>query len=225
MASIYSLPVELKETIFAETSFLDLNNLSKTCKSIRAVALPALFRQIALIWDANLSNCPPIVALFRCILENPNLGKMVKELHLQTQGYRGFSSLGSNSDMLLPIHTHCFTAQDWGIFQKALQSCSGEENNENVDPTTQERDLNAAISILISHCTRIELLRMDIELLVNNHRFPTMLQSTLCQTLSHLGKQPWVEKLVSHHTDCLIHFGRMLIYINFAGPCGRDLRC
>lgn len=224
MATIAGLPVELKEAIFAETTHHDLNNLSKTCKSIRAVALPALFRNIAFMWDANTSDGPPITALLRCILDNPDLAKLIKHLQLQAQGYRGFSLPQSSSNILLPTHTHCITPQDWQVFEKPLQVLFSGEGGEVLALESRERNLNVAIAILIANCTCIEMLRMDIELLVNNHSFPELLRSTLRRILARPSERSWLEKLVSH-PRMLDNFGKLhSLYTFSTGPCGLDLR-
>jgi hypothetical protein len=197
MASITDLPVELKEAIFAEVSSQDLVNLSKTCKSIRAVALPAIFRKIHFTWDANLSGSPPVAALLRCIRKNPIYGEFIKELHFQTRSFLSCYSPGSNNNFFLPMHTHPIMAQDWEMFADALQNGMFNGNGGNTDPILRERNLNAANAILISSCPRIELLHVDIELLVNNYQFPALLQRTLCPVQDQREKQSWFEKLVS----------------------------
>ncbi|KAJ4292054.1 hypothetical protein N0V90_009953 [Kalmusia sp. IMI 367209] len=195
MTSFEDLPIELKEAIILETPFRDLNNLSKTCKSIRAITLPAMFRNIDFTWDSTVPDGPAITALLRCILENPNHGKFIKELALRSVNYRGFDAPGFNGDILLPAHTHRISTPDWEMFEKALGGCPCEEKGDCDDPTTREGNLNAGIAVLISYCTRVESLHMDIELLIHNYRLPAMLRSTLYRTLGPWGKQSWFEKL------------------------------
>ncbi|OAG03989.1 uncharacterized protein CC84DRAFT_1207214 [Paraphaeosphaeria sporulosa] len=204
MAPFDDLPVELTEAIIVITPLRDLSNLSKTCKRIRAIALRTMFRRIDFQWNSNNPRGPPVTALLRSILENPDLGKNVKEVVLQAVNYRGFQAPGFNGDILLPAHTHRIPAYDWEMFEKALEGCPCEEKGECDDPTTREGNLNAGIGVLISYCTRVESLSIDIELLMHNYRLPAMLRSTLYRYLGPWGKQSWFEKLnqvTITHTD------------------------
>ncbi|KAJ4360435.1 uncharacterized protein N0V89_000998 [Didymosphaeria variabile] len=163
-----------------------------------------MFRRIDYQWDSDVTHGPPITALLRTILKNPELGKNIKELNLQAVNYRGFQAPGFNGDILLPSHTHRIPASDWEMFEKALETCPCEEKGECDDPTTREGNLNAGIGVLISCCTRVESLSIDIELLMHNYRLPAMLRSTLYRSLGPWGKLSWFEKLnqvTISHTD------------------------
>lgn len=196
MASFEGLPVELKEAIVLATPLRDLSNLSKTCKTIRAVALPAMFRAIDFTWDANLPDGPPLTPLLRSILGNMHFGRNIKRLGLRALNYRGFQAPGFNGDILLPGHTHRIPAAEWETFEKALEVCPCEEKGQCDDPTTREGNLNAGIAVLISHCMRIERLRIDVELLMDNHRLPAMLRSTIYRTLGPRGEKSWFGNLL-----------------------------
>ncbi|KAF9734773.1 F-box domain protein [Paraphaeosphaeria minitans] len=91
-----------------------------------------------------------------------------------------------------------------GMFEKALEECPREEEGKCDDRTAREGNLNAGIGVLISYCTRVESLSIDIELLMHNYRLPAMLRSTLYRYLDPEGIQFWFEKLHQvriTHTD------------------------
>lgn len=196
MACFEDLPVELMVAVILDIPLRDLSNLSKTSKRIRVVSLPALFRKIDFQWNSGAPLGPPVTALLRSILDNPELGKYIKEMNLRAIDYRGFQAPGFNGDILLPTHTHRIPAAAWETFEKALQTCPCEEKGECDDPTTREGNLNAGIGVLISYCTRVESLNIDIELLMHNYRLPAMLRSTLYHSLGPWGKQSWFGKLI-----------------------------
>ena len=202
MASFEELPVEIKESIVLETTFHDLISLSKTCKSIRAVALPAMFRNIDFTWDANSKDGPPITALLRSIYNNIHFQRSIQTLTLKAINYRGYQEPGFEGDVLLPCHTHRIPTEDWEIFEKALQVCPCEGKFECDDPTTREGNLNAAIAVLIRHCTRIRSLHVDVHFFMHTYRLSSMFRSTISRVVGPWGKQAWFSNLnhvtVSH---------------------------
>lgn len=195
MASFEELPVEIKEAIVCETPFRDLNSLSKTCKSIRAVALPAMFRDIDFTWDANSIDGPPITPLLRSIFNNIHFQRSIQSLTLKALNYRGFQEPGFGGDVLLPCHTHRIPTEDWEIFDKALQVCPCEGKFECDDPTTREGNLNAAIAVLIRHCSRIRSLHVDVHFFMHTYRLPAMFKSTISRVSGPWGKQAWFSNL------------------------------
>ncbi|KAL5377840.1 hypothetical protein PMIN02_011391 [Paraphaeosphaeria minitans] len=112
MVPFDDLPVELTEAIIVNTPLRDLSSLSKTCKRIRAMALRTMFRRIDFQWNSNNSRGPPVTALLGSILENPDVGKNVREIVLQSVNCRGLQAPGFYADMLPPGHTHRIPACD-----------------------------------------------------------------------------------------------------------------
>jgi hypothetical protein len=81
MATLTSLPPELKGCVLDHLSFADTNNLSKTCKSLRAVAYPALFRNIQVgtrFGGSVLSHVSQLLSLIRTLITNRGLARRVK---------------------------------------------------------------------------------------------------------------------------------------------------
>ena len=86
MASLVSLPRELKDAIFHELAIEDWWRLSETCKALREIVLPTIYHDISLVWDYETESKQTHMAyLLRSILENPMLATYIANVKLSTQ--------------------------------------------------------------------------------------------------------------------------------------------
>ncbi|KAG9186138.1 hypothetical protein G6011_02694 [Alternaria panax] len=97
MASITELPEELLENILIGLESYDAINLAQTCKTLYAVALPAAYHTITLIWDntAEDETCgimeaspkgPKIQSPTRTLTKKPDYVKLIKHLEFRAKG-------------------------------------------------------------------------------------------------------------------------------------------
>jgi hypothetical protein len=88
MASLTSLPTELKLAILAHLPFHSVVNLIRTCKGLHTVAQPALFRTLVLLRtgstsqnnDFALSKPASIKRLLQVLQDRPDLAKQVESI-------------------------------------------------------------------------------------------------------------------------------------------------
>jgi hypothetical protein len=87
MASFAEIPNNLKDAIVAEARDRDIDSLSKTCKSIRGVALLALIRTITITWNTDFSapRNPPLALVLRTVLKDASLAALVKTVSFRLQ--------------------------------------------------------------------------------------------------------------------------------------------
>ena len=80
-----NLATELTDAIIDYLSYKDVINLSLTCRSLRAAAIPMLFHTVSTIWDGHVSRrCKP-VQLLSALLLNPALASYIKCIELRTK--------------------------------------------------------------------------------------------------------------------------------------------
>ncbi|KAF2680448.1 hypothetical protein K458DRAFT_392786 [Lentithecium fluviatile CBS 122367] len=87
MAPLQELPNELNDAIVADLDARDLASLSRTCRHLRSVSLPALLHTISMTWIEPFGH-PKILSLFLLLLERPDLARHVHYLTFRTRSGR-----------------------------------------------------------------------------------------------------------------------------------------
>jgi hypothetical protein len=85
MASLVSLPNELKDLVFYHLLSRDLLRLAATCRALHAVALPAAYAAVSLDWhNADQTGIVPVgpdlSGLLATLVNRPDLTGLVKDL-------------------------------------------------------------------------------------------------------------------------------------------------
>jgi hypothetical protein len=79
------LATELTDATITHLALENIISLSQTCHSLRAAAIPMLFRTVSMIWDGYVSRrCKPM-QLLHTLLLNPALSSHVKCIELCTK--------------------------------------------------------------------------------------------------------------------------------------------
>lgn len=88
MPSLTDLPPELLLSILGNTSRKDRLHASLTCKELHQVANSLFYAKISLDWSSPWETSPNSVPfLLRSLVERPQLGSPVKELHLSGRNF------------------------------------------------------------------------------------------------------------------------------------------
>lgn len=86
MTSLLHLAPELKGSVCASLTARDLAALCRTCRSLRALALPLLYRKIVITWDEEDVTRDPtlltVAALVRALTDRPECAALVKSVNL-----------------------------------------------------------------------------------------------------------------------------------------------
>ncbi|MCJ1252481.1 hypothetical protein MMC24_000287 [Lignoscripta atroalba] len=83
MAKFTVCPNEITSTIFSHTPSEGLLAFSYTCRSLRRLAQPVLYREIRWTWDRVSEHNPRIHLLLRSLLENPELASYIEHIDFQ----------------------------------------------------------------------------------------------------------------------------------------------
>lgn len=127
MANFVALPVELKDSIICQTTPADMYNLTKTCKALRDVARPALYRTISISPGASSSAAyrpsSTFIPLLRTVIESPSLAAHVRKVEfLEIDSPHAESEWPAIRLDLVPEH-------EQALFSEALDSAGIIEKN------------------------------------------------------------------------------------------------
>ncbi|KAF2251287.1 hypothetical protein BU26DRAFT_279801 [Trematosphaeria pertusa] len=174
MAALDGLPNELVDTIATNLAFEDINNLSLTCKSLRAATIPGIFRAINMTWDYRARTTPKLASLLRTLLERPDFIRHVKSISLY---YRGFDFLLEDWEVEdeLPPYTPALDSDDKKLFEEAINASRFARPEDWKQAIFGQRSLKAVVALLLFVCTNLDTLALDIDFLRSN----TFLQEVL----------------------------------------------
>jgi len=152
MASLESLPIELKDQIVSYLSLTDITRLVKTCKSLCMSAQPALFRSITIEFHDTLRDIyheiVPAAAgvnnLLRTLIERSDLAKQVKSIKIS-------AGVG--------LRTIDVTLEERKLYKNAIRSLSFPDPG--IWETAILKNHPVAVTILLLFCCpRLETLSM-----------------------------------------------------------------
>ena len=120
MASLITLPAELKDDIIHYASRTDMLNLSKACRALREVACQRLYRDLTVFCDqsgASLKTSPSLVLLMRTLLESPPVRTHVRKIELVAIDLQRNQKKGHS------VHLDSIPVKERALFAKAFEAC------------------------------------------------------------------------------------------------------
>ena len=169
VVSLQTLPTELFDEILHHLYQISILSLSKTSKALNVLVLPHLYRKIELTWQAG--NEPRIASLVRSVLSREHVAAAIEIVEFKATNY-------TSDDYERPSYpkkVNDLTEDDRNGVKEALDVFTDITPERAIwEKALHENDLDAIITVLLSHCKNFRSLTLGAYFLHKNRFLPTL---------------------------------------------------
>ncbi|KAF2823072.1 hypothetical protein CC86DRAFT_75784 [Ophiobolus disseminans] len=201
MASLVSLPNELKDSIFEHLSCADFISLSGTCRELHIYTLPLAYRNLTLTW-ANINKQQPKAPvqhkLLRTIIQKPNYANSIKALSIEAVGCVGFDD---NDDLEtdIPGSKIKLDDEDETMVHGLIVELGLSDDEEWVDALEDHQQFYTVMAMVLAQCTKLESLDLSVVFFLENDWFEEMIRQGL---IAGSGLSKWMANLKHLRLTC-----------------------
>ena len=203
MASLISLPNELKDFIFEHLSCADFVSLSSTCRDLHAIALPLAYRHLSLTWvNANVeaARTPKLPSLLRTLIQRPDYAKLITHLAFGAErciffeDYNEFQSYG-DLKVSVPGSEVALNEEGEALLRRALTEMGLSGDKSWTDAVVGHQQFFVVLAMVVACCAKLESLVLSVAFLLQNDWFEESIEkgvaggsglSTWTANLKHL---------------------------------------
>jgi hypothetical protein len=177
MASLVSLPNELKDLVFNHLLSRDLLRLAATCRALHAVALPAAYAAVSLDWhNADQTGIVPVgpdlSGLLATLVNRPDLTGLVKDLTFTAMDCMYFPGLGIVG-ALLPVKGMLL---DKGIVRRTLETLHVPWSDTVETTISKNEGFTTAMGLIFALCTNLESLSIAVDFILEFGSYVDLIQ-------------------------------------------------
>jgi hypothetical protein len=194
MASIVSLPNELKDLITAHLSCHDFVRLSQTCRELHAFALPLAYQNLTLTWVSGMGKrprSPRLVQLLRTLVERPDHAEAIKNLTFDTDGcmyFDGEDYLRAN----IPGSEIELDAENIVLLRRAMADLGLSDDLGWEAAVAGSQRFFVVMAMVVAYCVKLERLDLSVAFTMVNDWLEELVKKKLAL---RDGNAAWMENL------------------------------
>jgi hypothetical protein len=198
MASLVSLPNELKDLVFAHLSSCDLLKVAATCKVIHVVALPAVYTTLALRWSKAEPNTsiapegPDLSSLLLTMINKPKLAGMVKDPSFTAINCMSGAGDG-RAQVVLPTRDMPLETE---LCKRALEVLRKPWSDHLDLLLSEKKGFHIAMGLVIELCTKLESLSIAFDFIPEIESYVEMARFMI------RDGSAWLKNLKTWRTTC-----------------------
>lgn len=225
MASLISLPNELKDLVFQHLCCADFVRLARTCRELHAIALPIAYQDLAVTWnnrvggegggegegvgggredsaylDLAVTRTPQLHSLLRTMVQRPEYADCVKTLRLEAVKCSRFGTHGHGDFCVdIPSSDVKVNEADEVMLRRALENMGLSEDESWTKAIETKQQFFIVMAMVVAHCSKLERLDLSILFLLQNDWFEDMIQNGL---IGENGLCRWMADLKHLRLTC-----------------------